>query len=152
MHEKSYLAKQAISCLAWGSMSSSQNFKFLCHHVTPKAVPYFSPTSLRFSVALWLVFAILAAILSCVFQLLSCGLFWSQVSKQMVPQFSMCSTLVAPIYLSVTSKVQAFKHCFLTRLLLKLLWSPKFSKVQYLSDSFFLLLNHICTVVIKYLI
>lgn len=41
-----------------------------------------------------------ASILSCVFQPLSCGLGWSQVSKQMVAQFSMCNTLVASISLS----------------------------------------------------
>lgn len=42
----------------------------------------------------------LAAILNCVFQPPSCGLGCSQVSKQMVAQFSMCDTLVAPIFLS----------------------------------------------------
>lgn len=41
-----------------------------------------------------------AAILSRVFQPLSCGLGWSEVSKQMVAQFSMRNTLVAPISLS----------------------------------------------------
>lgn len=65
-------AIQAISFPAWGSLAVSPNLKCLCHHVTPKVVPYFS--SFRLWVALWLGFVEPDAIMSCVFQPLSCDL------------------------------------------------------------------------------